>query len=205
MFVSYKWLQDYVDLSGVTAEELAEKITRSGIEVEGVEVIGKEIKNVVVGHVLECEPHPDADKLNKCLVDVGEEEPVQIICGAPNVAKGQKVPVAKVGAVLPGNFKIKKAKLRGEASNGMICSLQELGIEGKLVPKEYAEGIYVFPQDAEVGADAVAELNLDDAILELGLTPNRADCLSMLGVAYEVAAILGRTVNTAGSICQGIS
>ncbi|WP_421380343.1 phenylalanine--tRNA ligase subunit beta [Bacillus salacetis] len=194
MFVSYKWLQDYVDLSGINPEELAEKITRSGIEVEGVEVIGEGIKNVVVGHVLECEPHPDADKLNRCQVDVGEGEPVQIICGAPNVAAGQKVPVAKVGAVLPGNFKIKKAKLRGQASNGMICSLQELGVEGKLVPKEHAEGIYVFANDAEVGSDAVAELNLDDAVLELGLTPNRSDALSMLGVAYEVAAILGREV-----------
>ncbi|RIW37756.1 phenylalanine--tRNA ligase subunit beta [Bacillus salacetis] len=194
MFVSYKWLQDYVDLSGVDPEELAEKITRSGIEVEGVEIIGEGIKNVVVGHVLECEPHPDADKLNRCQVDVGEGEPVQIICGAPNVAAGQKVPVAKVGAVLPGNFKIKKAKLRGQASNGMICSLQELGVEGKLVPKEHAEGIYVFPQDTEVGSDAVAELNLDDAVLELGLTPNRADAMSMLGVAYEVGAILGRDI-----------
>jgi phenylalanyl-tRNA synthetase beta chain len=194
MFVSYKWLENYVDLSGVTPEDLAERITRSGIEVEGVERIGAEIKNVVVGHVLECEQHPDADKLNICQVEVGEEEPVQIICGAPNVAKGQKVAVAKVGAVLPGNFKIKKAKLRGEASHGMICSLQELGVEGKLVPKEHAEGIYVFPDDAEVGRDAVELLNLDDAILELGLTPNRSDCLSMLGVAYEVAAILDREV-----------
>jgi phenylalanyl-tRNA synthetase beta chain len=110
------------------------------------------------------------------------------------VAKGQKVAVAKVGAVLPGNFKIKKAKLRGEASHGMICSLQELGVEGKLVPKEHAEGIYVFSDEAEVGRDAVELLNLDDAILELGLTPNRSDCLSMLGVAYEVAAILDREV-----------
>ncbi|WP_064092568.1 phenylalanine--tRNA ligase subunit beta [Rossellomorea aquimaris] len=194
MFVSYKWLENYVDLSGVAPEELAEMITRSGIEVEGVERIGEGIKNVVVGHVLQCEPHPDADKLNKCLVDVGEEEPVQIICGAPNVAKGQKVAVAKVGAVLPGNFKIKKAKLRGEASHGMICSLQELGVEGKLVPKEHAEGIYVFSDDTEVGKNAVEQLNLDDAILELGLTPNRSDCLSMLGVAYEVAAILDREV-----------
>ncbi|QWC21904.1 phenylalanine--tRNA ligase subunit beta [Bacillus haikouensis] len=194
MFVSYKWLENYVDLSGVTPEDLAEKITRSGIEVEGVERTGAEIKNVVVGHVLECEQHPDADKLNICQVDVGEEEPVQIICGAPNVGKGQKVAVAKVGAVLPGNFKIKKAKLRGEASHGMICSLQELGVEGKLVPKEHADGIYVFPEDAEVGSNAVELLNLDDAILELGLTPNRSDCLSMLGVAYEVAAILDRGV-----------
>src|SRR6185437_1903670 len=104
---------------------------------------------------LEREQHPEADKLSKCLVDIGAEEPVQIICGAPNVAKGQKVAVATVGAVLPGNFKIKKAKLRGEVSNGMICSLQELGIEGKLVPKEFSEGIYVFPEETEVGTDAL--------------------------------------------------
>lgn len=194
MFVSYKWLQDYVDLSGITAEELAEKITRSGIEVEGVDILGEGISGIVVGHVLECEQHPDADKLNKCLVDIGAGEPVQIICGAKNVAKGQKVVVATVGAVLPGNFKIKKAKLRGEESNGMICSLQELGIESKLVSKEYSEGIFVFPHDVEPGADALKQLNLDDEVLELGLTPNRADCLSMLGVAYEVAAILGREV-----------
>ncbi|AZB43874.1 phenylalanine--tRNA ligase subunit beta [Bacillus sp. FJAT-42376] len=194
MFVSYKWLKDYVDLSGITAEELAEKITRSGIEVEGVDVLNDGISGVVIGHVLEKEQHPDADKLNKCLVDIGREEPVQIICGAPNVDKGQKVAVATVGAVLPGNFKIKKAKLRGEESNGMICSLQELGVEGKLVPKEYAEGIFVFPGDVQPGADALEQLNLDDEVLELGLTPNRSDALSMLGVAYEVAAILDREV-----------
>ncbi|BDG37049.1 phenylalanine--tRNA ligase subunit beta [Saccharococcus caldoxylosilyticus] len=194
MFVSYKWLQEYVDLTGITAKELADRITKSGIEVESVEVLNKGAKGVVVGHVLEREQHPNADKLSKCLVDIGEEEPVQIICGAPNVAKGQKVAVAKVGAVLPGNLKIKRAKLRGEESNGMICSLQELGIESKLVPKEYADGIFVFPSDAPVGADALELLNLDDEVLELGLTPNRADCLSMIGVAYEVAAILGRDV-----------
>ena len=104
----------------------------------------KGLKGVVIGHVLECEQHPNADKLNKCLVDIGAEEPVQIICGAPNVDKGQKVAVATVGAVLPGNFKIKKAKLRGEESHGMICSLQELGIESKLVSKEYAKGFSFF-------------------------------------------------------------
>ncbi|MBY6273958.1 MAG: phenylalanine--tRNA ligase subunit beta, partial [Bacillaceae bacterium] len=102
MFVSYKWLKEYVDLTGITAKELADRITKSGIEVESVEVLNKGAKGVVVGHVLECEPHPNADKLRKCLVDIGEGEPVQIICGAPNVAKGQKVAVAKVGAVLPG-------------------------------------------------------------------------------------------------------
>ncbi|MCM3725352.1 phenylalanine--tRNA ligase subunit beta [Neobacillus cucumis] len=194
MFVSYKWLQDYIDLTGVTAAELAEKITKSGIEVEGVEVLNEGIKGVVIGHVLEREQHPNADKLSKCLVDIGAEQPVQIICGAPNVAQGQKVAVATVGAVLPGNFKIKKAKLRGEESNGMICSLTELGMEGKIVPKEYSEGIFVFPAETEVGVDALAQLNRDDEVLELSLTPNRADCLSMLGVAYEVAAILGREV-----------
>ena len=194
MLVSYKWLQDYVDLTGVSAVELAEKITRSGIEVDGIEQLSKGVKGIVVGHVLECGQHPEADKLSKCLVDIGESEPVQIICGAPNVAKGQKVAVATVGAVLPGNFKIKKAKLRGEESNGMICSLQELGIEGKLVQKEFADGIYVFPQDTEVGVDALKLLNLDDEVLELDLTPNRADALSMLGMAYETAAILGKEV-----------
>lgn len=194
MFVSYKWLQEYVDLSGITASELADKITKSGIEVESVKVLNDGMKGVVVGHVLECEQHPNADKLNKCLVDIGAGEPVQIICGAKNVAKGQKVAVATVGAVLPGNFKIKKAKLRGEESNGMICSLKELGIEPNLVPKEYADGIFVFPEDTEVGTDALKQLNLDDTVLELGLTPNRADCLNMMGVAYEVAAILGRDV-----------
>ncbi|MBY0146635.1 phenylalanine--tRNA ligase subunit beta [Neobacillus niacini] len=194
MFVSYKWLQDYVDLSGVSASELAEKITKSGIEVEGVDVLNEGITGVVVGHVVERVQHPNADKLSKCQVDIGQGEPVQIICGAPNVAQGQKVAVATVGAVLPGNFKIKRAKLRGEESNGMICSLTELGIEAKVVAKEYSEGIFVFPQDAEVGTDAIALLNRNDEVLELGLTPNRADCLSMLGVAYEVAAILGKDV-----------
>ncbi|MBM7714764.1 phenylalanyl-tRNA synthetase beta chain [Bacillus thermophilus] len=195
MLVSYKWLQEYVDLGNITAAELAEKITRSGIEVDGVEQLSKGLKGIVVGEVLECEQHPQADKLKKCLVDIGEGEPVQIICGAPNVAKGQKVIVAKVGAVLPGNFKIKKAKLRGEESNGMICSLQELGIEGKLVPKEFADGIYAFKDDVEAGTDAIPLLNLDDEVLELDLTPNRADALSMLGMAYEAAAILDQDVN----------
>ncbi len=194
MNVSYKWLQEYVDLSGISAEELAEKITLSGIEVDGVVKKSEGLKGVVIGHVLECEQHPNADKLNKCLVDIGQEEPVQIICGAPNVGKGQKVAVATVGAVLPGNFKIKRAKLRGEESHGMICSLQELGLEAKLVAKEYATGIFNFPQDAKVGEDALAALGLDDEVLELDLTPNRSDAMSMIGVAYEVAAILGREV-----------
>lgn len=194
MFVSYKWLQEYVDLTGISAEELADKITRSGIEVESVETLNEGIKGVVIGHVVEKEQHPNADKLNKCQVDLGGDTLVQIICGAPNVDKGQKVAVATVGAVLPGNFKIKKAKLRGEESNGMICSLKELGVDPKVVAKDFSEGIFVFPSDVQVGEDAISYLERDDQVLELGLTPNRADCLSMLGVAYEVAAILGREV-----------
>ncbi len=194
MLVSFNWLKEYVDIGDVTATELAEKLTRSGIEVDIVHALNKGISNVVVGEVVVREQHPDADKLSLCQVDVGEEEHVQIVCGAKNVAQGQKVAVAKVGAVLPGNFKIKKAKLRGQASHGMICSLQELGVEAKFVPKEVSEGIFVFSSDAEVGVDALDYLNLHDQVLELGLTPNRADCLNMIGVAYEVAAILNKEV-----------
>lgn len=194
MRVSYKWLQNYIDLEGVTAEDLAEKLTRAGIEVEVVHKRNEGISNVVIGYVQERKQHPNADKLSLCLVDLGEEEPVQIVCGAPNVDQGQKVPVAKIGAVLPGNFKIKKSKLRGEVSQGMICSAQELGIEERLVAPEFKDGIMVLPNDYPVGEDALALLDLDDEVLELELTPNRADCLSMLGVAYEVAAILDREV-----------
>ncbi|RSK24457.1 phenylalanine--tRNA ligase subunit beta [Bhargavaea beijingensis] len=194
MKISLNWLSDYVDIEGVEPAELAEKITRSGIEVDAVDDRSKGLKNIVVGHVLECNRHPQADKLNICRVDVGEEEPSQIICGAPNVAAGQKVVVARPGARLPGGVKIKKAKLRGEESHGMICSLQELGFDGKVVPKAYASGIYVLPADARPGEDALALLGLDDTVLELDLTPNRSDALSMLGVAYETAAILSRDV-----------
>lgn len=194
MLVSYKWLSNYVDLSGITPQELAEKLTRAGIEVDVVHERKKGIEGVVIGHILDRHPHPNADKLNVCQVDLGEAEPVQIVCGAPNVDKGQKVAVAKVGAVLPDNFKIKKAKLRGEVSQGMICSAQELGIEDRLVAAEFKHGIMVLPEGVEVGSCAISHLDLDDSVLELGLTPNRSDCLSMLGVAYEVGAILDREV-----------
>ncbi|MFA8437896.1 phenylalanine--tRNA ligase subunit beta [Pueribacillus sp. YX66] len=194
MLVSYNWLNDYVDLANISPEQLAEKITRSGIEVDAVHVRNKGITNVVVGKVVERIQHPNADKLSICQVDVGEGELLQIICGAPNVAAGQKVAVAKPGARLPNGMKIKKVKLRGEVSNGMICSLQELGIESKLVPKEYAEGIFVFSEQTEIGIDALEELGLNDTVLEFDLTPNRADALSMIGVAYEVAAILEQEI-----------
>ncbi|WP_342567942.1 phenylalanine--tRNA ligase subunit beta [Psychrobacillus sp. FSL K6-4046] len=189
MLVSTKWLSEYVNTQGLDPKDLGEKITRSGIEVDAVNDRSLGMTNVVVGYVKEKVKHPEADKLNICQVDVGDEI-TQIICGAPNVDAGQKVIVARPGAVLPGGIKIKKAKLRGEVSNGMICSLQELGIEGRLVAKAYAEGIYVLPETAVPGESALPLLGLDDVVLELGLTPNRSDALSMLGVAYEVGAIL---------------
>ncbi|MBU9721184.1 MULTISPECIES: phenylalanine--tRNA ligase subunit beta [Bacillaceae] len=194
MLVSYKWLKDYIELDDLTPHEVAEKLTRSGVEVDIVHVMNKGLKNIVVGKVLACEKHPEADKLNLCQVDIGEEETVQIVCGAANVGADQYVVVAKVGARLPGGMKIKRAKLRGQVSEGMICSLQELGFEGKVVAKEFAEGIFNFPTEVTPGSDALALLGLDDAVLELDLTANRADCLSLVGTAYEVAAILGRDV-----------
>ncbi|WP_400194782.1 phenylalanine--tRNA ligase subunit beta [Lysinibacillus telephonicus] len=194
MLVSLNWLKQYVDIDSLTPEELAEKITRSGIEVDAVIDRSQRMTNVVVGYVVSKEKHPDADKLNICQVEVGEGDVRQIICGAPNVAQGQKVIVALPGARLPGGVKIKKAKMRGQESNGMICSLQELGIEGRVVPKVYADGIYVLPEDAVPGSDALELIGLRDIVLELGLTPNRSDALSMLGVAYEVAAILSQEV-----------
>ncbi|QOV12960.1 phenylalanine--tRNA ligase subunit beta [Viridibacillus arvi] len=193
MLVSLKWLEQYVDLQGLEPAVLAEKITRSGIEVDGVANLAEGMKKLMVGEVKEKVKHPEADKLNICQVDFGEEELSQIVCGAPNVAVGQKVIVARPGAHLPGG-KIKKAKLRGEVSNGMICSLQELGIEGKLVPKAYSDGIFVLPAETPVGADPLEVLGLYDTVLELGLTPNRSDAMSMLGVAYEVGAILSEDV-----------
>lgn len=195
MRVSFHWLSQYVDLSGVTPEELAEKLTRSGIEVEEIHTLKGQIKDVVIGYVQSCIKHPQADRLSLCQVDLGEGEPVQIVCGASNVGAGQKVPVAKIGAVLPGGLKIKKAKLRGEPSEGMICSAKELGIDDRYLSEEEKKGILVLPDDAPVGEDAISYLGLDDTVLELSLTPNRSDCLSLLGVAYEVAAILDRELN----------
>lgn len=194
MKVSYQWLAEYIDIADYSAAELAEKLTRSGIEVDVVESRNKGIKGVVVGYVKEKTKHPDADKLNVCMVDVGQDEDLQIVCGAKNVEAGQKVPVAVVGAVLPGNFKIKKAKLRGVESRGMICSAKELGMNDKLLPKEQQEGILVLPSEEQVGTDILEVLSLSDEVMELDLTPNRSDCLSMLGVAFEIGAILGREV-----------
>ena len=193
MLVSYNWLKQYTNVED-NANALAEKITRGGIEVEGVEYLAEEISNVVVGYVVSKEKHPDAEKLNVCQVNVGEEENLQIVCGALNVDAGQYVIVAKVGAKLPG-IKIKKAKLRGVESQGMICSLAELGLSKSVVPKNYQEGIYVFETEQELGSDVVEVLGLNDYILDLSITPNRADALSMRGLTYELGALYNNKVN----------
>ena len=189
MLVSFNWLKEYVDLSNVTPEELGEKFTLGGLEVETIQKLGEGLEHLVVGEVETCEPLEGSDHLNKTTVNVGNQV-LPIVCGAPNVAAGQKVVVAKVGAILPGNFEIKKAKLMGEDSEGMIVSLDELGFSDSIIPKKAEDGIYVLEQDAKVGADARPYLGLDDAIIEFDLTPNRADALSMRGVAYEVGALL---------------
>lgn len=192
MFLSYEWLNDFVDLSKIKADELADKMSRTGIEIEGVENYGANLSNLVVGEVVECVDHPNSDHLHLTKVDVGQEALLQIVCGAPNVHAGAKVIVAMIGAVLPGGFKIKKSKLRGEVSEGMLCSLQELGFSDSVIPKKYADGIYLFPQDAPVGQSVIDYLKLDDPILELSITPNRADALSMRGSAYEVGAVINQ-------------
>ncbi|SGS74334.1 phenylalanine--tRNA ligase subunit beta [Staphylococcus aureus] len=188
MLISNEWLKEYVTIDD-SVSNLAERITRTGIEVDDLIDYAKDIKNLVVGFVKSKEKHPDADKLNVCQVDIGEDEPVQIVCGAPNVDAGQYVIVAKVGGRLPGGIKIKRAKLRGERSEGMICSLQEIGISSNYIPKSFESGIYVFSEAQVPGTDALQALYLDDQVMEFDLTPNRADALSMIGTAYEVAAL----------------
>lgn len=191
MRVSFKWLKEYVDIP-VAPTELADRLTMAGVAVEGLEEPGKEISNVVTGRILKIEPHPNADKLVICSVTTGQGEPRQIVTGAPNVREGQVVPVALEGARLAGGLVIKRAKLRGVESRGMLCSGQELGLDPKTMPADQAHGIMILPSDTPLGLDIRPVIGLDDVILELDLTPNRGDCLSMIGVAREVAALLGQ-------------
>lgn len=178
------WLRSFVD-PACTSEQLAQRLTMAGLEVEEAQNVAPHFDKVVVAHVLSLEKHPDADRLNVCRVDVGHGEVVQIVCGAPNVAPDLKVPCALPGAVLPGDFTIKLAKVRGIPSAGMLCSAKELGIA------EEASGLLILPSDAPVGEDIRAYLDLDDCLLTLKLTPNRADCLSLTGLARELAALTG--------------
>lgn len=193
MLVSYKWLKELVDVD-VTTAELAEKMSTTGIEVEGVKTPAEGLSKIVVGEVLTCEDVPETH-LHLCQVDTGDDSPRQIVCGAPNIKAGIKVIVALPGARIADNYKIKKGKIWGMESLGMICSLQELGISESVVPKEFSDGIQILPKDAVPGQSVFPYLNLDDEIVELAITPNRADALSMRGVAYEVAAIYGKKVH----------
>ena len=193
MLVSYKWLKELVDFDA-TSSELAEDMSTTGIEVEGVTSPADGLSKIVVGQVVSCEDVPDTH-LHLCQVDTGEEELRQIVCGAPNVRAGIKVMVALPGARIADNYKIKKGKIRGLESLGMICSLQELGISDSVIPKEFSDGIQILPADAEPGQSVFPYLDLDDEIIELSITPNRADALSMRGVAHEVAAIYDKKVN----------
>lgn len=190
--ISLEWVSDYIDISDQDLKELAVKITQSGINVE--KVITNHIDNLVIGKVISCIDHPDSDHLHVCMVDVGKSEAIQIVCGAPNVREGLKVIVSLPGAVLPGNFEIKKGKIRGVESNGMICALYELGLEEKN-DETYAKGIEELNSDAKVGEDPIKYLGLDDTLYELDIHKHRNnDCYYHIGFAYEIGAILNRRV-----------
>ena len=191
MKISEQWLREWVN-PDLSAQALMDQITMAGLEVDGAEPVAEAFSGVIVAHITACEPHPNADKLQVCRVDTGTES-VQIVCGAPNARAGIKVALAQVGAVLPGNFKIKKAKLRDVESQGMLCSEKELGLS------DDHDGILELADSAPVGQDVRTLLNLDDLSIEIDLTPNRADCLSIAGLAREVA-VLNDLTQTAPAI-----
>lgn len=186
MIVTYNWLKEFVDFDQ-TPEELADLLTMLGLEVEGMERRFEGMDDVVVAIVLEKEKHPNADKLSLCKVNNGSEI-LNIVCGAQNFQAGDKVALAQIGAVLPGDFKIKKSKIRGEESCGMLCSEKELGLADE------SAGIMILPSNLPLGIPVFSALGLKDTIFEIGLTPNRADCLSVIGIAREIAAKTGKTV-----------
>ena len=181
MLVNEAWLREWVN-PAVDTDTLVKQLTMAGLEVDGVEPAAPVFSGVVVGQVESCEPHPDADKLRVCQVSNGSQT-AQVVCGASNVRPGLKIPFAQVGAKLPGDFKIKKAKLRGVESNGMLCGASELGLE------DLIDGLMELPDDAPVGTDFREYLQLDDAVIEVDLTPNRADCLSVRGIARELGVM----------------
>lgn len=188
MKFSEQWLREWVN-PNLSTHELCEQISMAGLEVDGVEPVAGDFSGVVIGEVVECAQHPDADKLRVTKINVGADELLDIVCGAPNCRQGIKVAVACVGAVLPGDFKIKKAKLRGQPSHGMLCSFSELGIS------DDHDGIIELAEDAVVGMDIREYMQLDDSIIEIDLTPNRADCLGLRGVAREVGVLNQLPVN----------
>lgn len=190
MQVSIKWFKDYIDFTE-TPEQLADKLTMAGIPVENVVDPGEGLEKVVTGRIEKLEPHQNSDHLQICTMNVGLAENIIIVTGAQNVAEGQVVPVAMVGAHLPNGMKISKGKLRGVASNGMLCSAQELKLDLEKLPEEQKTGIFILPSDTPVGIPAKDVLGLNDVVLEFELTANRADCFSVFGLVREIAAITG--------------
>lgn len=188
MKVPVKWLKDYVNID-ISSDELGDALTLSGSKVEEVITSGDEIQNVVTGKILEIKPHPDAEKLVVCQVNVGAEEPVQIVTGANNMKEQDIVPVALHGSVLPNGLKIKKGKLRGIVSNGMMCSEEELGIASE----EHVHGLMILPENTPIGKDIKEVLGLNNAVIDFEITSNRPDCLSVVGIARETAATLNTT------------
>ena len=196
MNTSLSWIKAYVPDLDVTAQEYADAMTLSGTKVEGFEELDADLDKIVIGQIEKIEKHPDADKLVVCQVDIGTGT-TQIVTGAPNVFEGAKVPVVldggrvaggHDGSKTPGGIKIKKGKLRGVESNGMMCSIEELGASRDMYPEAPEEGIYIFPEDARVGESAVKALGLDDVVVEYEVTSNRVDCFSVVGIAREAAA-----------------
>lgn len=191
MLLPVKWFRDYVEFE-IDSKELAEKLTSTGSHVETIEDVDKGVEKVVVGKILSIEKHPDADKLVVTQIDVGDGENIQIVTGADNITEGDIVPVALVGAKLPGGMKIKKGKLRGVESFGMLCSADELGIAANVVPKNQKDGIFILKGNYILGTDIKEELSLLGEVMELEITPNRPDCLSIIGMAREAAATLNK-------------
>jgi phenylalanyl-tRNA synthetase beta chain len=192
MKISLKWLNDFVDVSDYMSktQELADLLTKSGLEVEEIQDRSRDFQHVVVGHIQIKDQHPNADKLSLCQVAVAPGQIEQIVCGAQNHRAGDKVIVALPGAVLPGNFAIKKSKIRDVESNGMLCSYKELALA------ETSEGIAILPPEAKVGESFASFAGYDDVTFELKVTPNRADCLSHYGLAREIGCLLGRPVRS---------
>jgi phenylalanyl-tRNA synthetase beta chain len=182
MKFSESWLREWINPE-ISSEMLADQLTMAGLEVDSIEKVAGDFTGVVIGKVVECMPHPNADKLRVTKVDIGKSELLDIVCGAPNCRQGLMVACATVGAILPGNFKIKSAKLRGEPSEGMLCSYSELGI-----PDEH-NGIIELPNDAPLGQDIREYLNLNDVIIDISVTPNRADCFGIVGIARDISAV----------------
>ncbi len=203
MNLSMRWMKDYVDIGNVSMRDFSEAMSMSGSKVEGWETEFDEVKNVVVGKILSVEPHPDSDHLVICQLDVGQEEPVQIVTGASNVHVGDLVPVALHKSQLPNGVKITKGKLRGVMSNGMMCSIGELNLTKGDFPYAVEDGIFLIQEDCKPGQDIASAIGCDDTCVEFEITPNRPDCLSVIGLAREVAVTFDKPLNLHTPVIKG--